>query len=267
MYFPGGKMNFKAGLLLLVTLFATTSVSQAADLIYKGKAPQINLEKSQSIVEEVTAPAGREEISWILRSEAGVKTVNEAIALKTRGLQFVRDIYDFEYLTSCPFTGPSEAYIKAVGDFIAQHVANYVYSVYDLNVLRVLEARAPHVTQAMTIKSAGLRIRMQIGDYLQLIPPSISNPSEAYKKAISEFTAKNISYVLDYYSPIYLIIEAEKFTITVADAMMVKRAGLVAVQNRHQLFELATYSVPNPSASYQQAVNAFVSENLNRFPY
>ena len=260
-------MNFKAALLLIVTFFSTASISQASDLIYKGKTPQLNFEKNQNVVDEITAPAGREEISWILRSEAGVKTVNEAIALKTRGLQFVRDIYDFEYLTSCPFAGPTEAYVKAVGDFIVQHVANYVYSVYDLNMLRVLESRAPHVNQAMAIKAAGLRLRMQIGDYLQLIPPSITNPSEAYTKAISEFTAKNISYVLDYYSPIYLIIEAEKFTTTVRDAMMVKRAGLVAVQNRQQLFELATYSVPNPSAAYQQAVNTFITENLNRFPY
>ena len=134
-------------------------------------------------------------------------------------------------------------------------------------MLRVLESRVPNVTQAMAVKSAGLRIHLQIGDYLQLIPPSANNPSEAYMKAISSFTAKNIASVLDYYSPIYLIVEAEKFTTLVSDAMIVKNAGLVAVRSRQDLFELAAYSVQSPSVAYQQAVNAFIRDNINRYPY
>lgn len=258
-------MNFKAAL-VLATIVSTISISQASDLIYKGVAPKMTAVREVSVDKDMPS-FGREEISYYLRAEAGVRTVNEAINLKTQGLQYVRDIYDFEYLTSCPFANPSDAYKSAVGDFIANHVGNYVYSTYDLNMLRVLESRVPTVNQAMAVKNAGLRIRMQISDYLQLIPPSVGNPSDAYKTAISSFTAKNISYVLDYYSQIYLIIEAEKFTTIVSDAMMVKNAGLVAVHNRQELFELAAYSVPNPSPAYQQAVNTFIRDNLNRYPY
>lgn len=265
MNFPGGIMNFKAAL-VLATIMSTLSISQAADLIYKGAAPKLIAVEEKSIDKDMPS-YGREEISYYLRAEAGVRTVNEAINLKTQGLQYVRDIYDFEYLTSCPFPNPSEAYTKAVGEFIVNYVGNYVYSAYDFNVLRSLEARVPNVNQAIAVKSAGLKVRMQIGDYLQLIPPSISNPSPAYLTAISSFTAKNISYALDYYSPIYLIIEAEKFTTIVSDAMLVKNAGLVAVHNRQELFQLAAYSVPNPSPAYQQAVNEFIRNNLNRYPY
>lgn len=258
-------MNFKISI-LLVAIFSTLSISNAADLIYKGAAPKFSVSKLESS-EKDAGQFGRQEIAWILRNEAGVRTVNEAINLKTQGLQYVRDIYDFEYLTSCPFPNPSDAYKVAVGDFIARFVGNYIYSTYDLGMLRVLESRAPNVNQAMAVKSAGLRIRLQISDYLQLIPPSISNPSEAYTKAISNFTAKNIASVLDYYSPIYLIVEAERFTTLVGDAMMVKNAGLVAVRSRQDLFELATYSVQNPSPAYQQAVNTFIRDNINRYPY
>lgn len=265
MNFPGGKMNFKA-VLVIVTILSTLSIAQSADLIYKGIAPKISDAKEMG-VDKNTPSFGREEISYYLRAEAGVRTVNEAINLKTQGLQYVRDIYDFEYLTSCPFANPSDAYKTAVGNFIASYVGNYVYSAYDFNMLRVLESRVPTVSQAMAVKNTGLRVRMQIGDYLQLIPPSIGNPSDAYKKAISTFTAQNISAVLDYYSQIYLIVEAEKFTITVSDAMMVKNAGLVSVHNRQELFQLAAYSVPNPSPAYQQAVNSFIRDNLNRYPY
>jgi hypothetical protein len=265
MNFPGGKMNFKAAL-VLATILSTLSIAQSADLIYKGAAPKIGAVKEMTVDKDMPS-YGREEISYYLRAEAGVRTVNEAINLKTQGLQYVRDIYDFEYLTSCPFPNPSDAYKTAVGDFIVRFVGNYVYSAYDFNMLRVLESRVPTVNQAMAVKSVGLRVRMQISDYLQLIPPSVGNPSAAYVKAISSFTAQNISAVLDYYSQIYLIVEAEKFTTTVGDAMMVKNAGLVSVHNREELFQLAAYSVPNPSPAYQQAVNNFIRDNLNRYPY
>lgn len=265
MNFPGGKMNFKT-ILALAIITSSFSITQAADLIYKGATPKISSNTDKNFNKNMPS-FGREEINYYLRAEAGVRTVNEAINLKTQGLRYVRDIFDFEYLTSCPFANPSDAYKVAVGDFIANYVGNYVYSTYDLNMLRVLESRVPNVNQAIAVKSAGLKIHMQISDYLQLIPPSVGNPSDAYKTAISNFTAKNISYVLDNYSPIYLIIEAEKFTTIVSDAMMVKNAGLVAVHSRQDLFELAAYSVPNPSPAYQRAVNDFIRNNLNRYPY
>lgn len=258
-------MNFKA-LLVLVTIMSTLSITEAADLIYKGAAPKITSSMEKN-VEKDAQSYGREEINYFLRLEAGVKTVNEAISLKTQALQYARDIYDFEYLTSCPFPNPSDAYKTAVGNFIANYVGNYVYSAYDFRALNVLEARVPTVNQAMAVKSAGLRVPMQISDFLQLVPPSIGNPSDAYKTAISNFTARNISYALNNYSQIYLIVEVERYTTIVNDAMMVKNAGLVAVHNRQELFQLATYSVQNPSPAYQQAVNNFIRDNINRYPY
>lgn len=258
-------MNFKAAL-VLATIMSTLSIAEAADLIYKGSAPKVATSVEKSIDKNAHS-FGREEISYFLRLEAGVRTVNEAISLKTQALQYARDIYDFEYLTSCPFASPSDAYKTAVGDFIANYVSNYVYSAYDFHTLRILESRVPTVNQAMAVKNAGLRVPMQISDYLQLVPPSIGNPSEAYKTAISSFTAKNISYALNNYSQIYLIVEVERYTTVVNDAMMVKHAGLIAVHNRQELFQLAAYSVPNPSPAYQQAVNNFIRENINRYPY
>lgn len=259
-------MKLKVITLLAVTLLSSLSLSNAADLIYRGKKP-VSLEVQGLTVDKNQENYGRAEITYLLNEEARVRTVSEAINLKTRGLQFVRDIYDFEYLTTTPFANPSDAYITAVGDFIMNYVGNYVYSVYDFNMLRVLESRVPNVKQAMAVKAAGLRVRMQIGDFLQLLPPSVANPSDAYKTAISNFTAQNIGYVLDYYSMPYLIVEAEKFTTTVADAMRVKNAGLVAVHSRQQLFELAAYSVPNPSSAYQTAVTNFIRDNINNYPY
>lgn len=257
-------MSFKKVIMLLVASFSL--LASAEELIYQGQVPEIDTEKNINQVREKFLSRNREEISYILQVESSVKTVQEAIDLKTRGLMYVQDISDFEYLTSCPFNNPSDAYKKSVGDFIASNVAKYVYSLYDLQILNILESRVSIVQQAIAIKSAAFNLRLQIQDFVRLIAPAINNPSDAYKTAISNFTAQNIRRVVDRYSPIYLILEAEKNVTTVSDAMAVKNAGLIAVRTERDLFELATYSVPNPSATYQQAVNDFLRNNIGKYP-
>lgn len=259
-------MNFIKTVSLMLTLaFSAITLADTKELIYTGKAAVV-APTDKSVRSDETLNLGREQISYLLQMEARVQTVNEALNLKTSGLQYVNNIFDFEYLTSCPFGSPSDAYKKAVGDFIARYAINYVTSRYDIPALNILESRVPTVTQAIAVKQAGMRIRLQIQDFVQLIPPSIANPSEAYTKAISNFIGQNIVYVVDYYSPIYLILSAERYTSLVGDAMAVKRAGLVAVRTQRDLFELASYTVANPSESYRQAVSAFLTENMPRYP-
>jgi hypothetical protein len=118
----------------------------------------------------------------------------------------------------------------------------------------------------MAIKQAALKANLQIQDFIRILPPGTSSPSDSYLSAISTFTAHNIGSVLSSYSPIYLINEAETYTRTVGEAMSVKNAGLIAVHNQNELFELSKFSVPNPSDSYRQAVNDFLRINLVRFP-
>lgn len=257
-------MNFKTTLITLTAVFST-SMTFAADLIYAGKTAEVKT-SNQVVSKEAHAILNSEQISYILGMEARVNTVGEALELKTRGLEYVENIYDFEYLTSCPFASPSDQYKTSVGDFIAKYTANYVYSVYDIQTLNILEARVPTVGQAMAVKAAGLVTNLEIQDFVRLVAPVVGNPSDAYKTAISTFTAKNIIYAVNRRSDIYYILEAEKFTLTVGDAMAVKNAGLQAVRTQRDLFLLATFSVGNPSEAYKQAVNNFLRDNLSRFP-
>ena len=207
-----------------------------------------------------------EQIRNILEIESRVQTVSEAIDLKTQGLNYVNNISEFEYLTSCPFSNPSSAYLEAVGNFISQYVERYVNSTYDLRVLSILEGRSTLVEQAMNIKRVGLRVATDIQAFLTLIPPAVANPSDAYNDAISAFVGDNVRYSLNYYSPIYMIVEAERYTKYVDHALNVKRAGLVAVHYQRDLMELARLAFPNPSDAYRQAVDNFLRENIGRYP-
>jgi len=208
----------------------------------------------------------RYQLARILEAEARVSTVRDALAIKTTGLQYVRDLSDFEFLAIVAIANPSPAYVTAVADFIAQYVARYTYYVSDVQYLRVLETRTHTVAQAMAVKRAGLKIAYDIETFLSILPFSVPTPSDAYKKEVSAFVAQNIAASLDYNSPIYLILEAETYALTVQHSMMVKNAGLVAVHSKADLLDLAQFGVTTPSDAYRLAVDAFIRDNIGRYP-
>ena len=258
-------MNFKS---LVIILAATLSIATAhsSDLAFKGQKAILKKSVLTRESESFDSRNGREQIAALLDVESRLQTVGEAIDLKTRGLVYVQDAFDFDYLTTYPFQSPSDSYKAAVEDFIAQYVARYVTSFMDIPALASIESRTLHVNQAMAVKNAGLRPFINIQDYLRLIQPVFKNPSDAYLTAISTFTATNITRVVDSFSPIYLFVEVEKSTRLVNEAMAVKNAGLVAVRTQNDLLELARYSVANPSQAYIQAVNDFLRLNISRYP-
>ena len=63
-----------------------------------------------------------------------------------------------------------------------------------------------------------------------------------------------------------MLIEIEKYTYYVNDAMAVKNAGLVAVHSKEDLIALSAFAQESPSVSYQQEVRAFIRNNISRFP-
>ncbi len=247
----------------------------AEELMYSGKKP-IDLFHNQisSFVErsDVTTSvdgvdrSGQIQIRNLLALESRLKTVGEAIEVKTKGLAYVYDSIDFDYLTSYAFANPSSAYVRAVGDFIAAHAEKFVRSSYDIYALRNLESRSIIVSNSMAVKKAGMLAPLNISDFVYLIQPAVSNPSSAYLDEISKFTAQYIQQVVDHNSSISEIIEAESMTLRVNEAMAVKNAGLVAVRNQSELFALAQSAFPNPSEAYLQAVNEFLKRNLLNFP-
>ncbi len=250
--------------IIVFSLFAGSAALADAPLhVGEFPIPAVDEEIAQLPALDVLS---RREIARVLEAESRTTTVSDAMAIKRSGLAYVRDISDFEYLCSFTTPRPSEAYRRAVGDFIASHVGRYVRGPYDMRYLRVLEARTQLVSQAMKVKTAGLVAVRSVHDFLELLPFSVSNPSEAYRVAVSSFVAQHVRSALDRYSPIYLIVEVEKFTKTVTDAMAVKNAGLVAVHSKSDLLDLARYSTNNPSAAYRQAVSNFIRANIDRFP-
>lgn len=208
----------------------------------------------------------REQIRYILEMERDVRTVDEAIRLKTQGLRYVESLMDFDYLCTLVIPNPSMAYREAVGAFIETHVGRYAYSYQDLQTLRMLEGKTYLVTQSMAVKREALRVAEGIHDFAYLVPPAVANPSDAYKQAIGQFVADHIYRMVDARSPIHMIVQVEGYTYLVSQSMAVKNAGLVAVYTQRQLHELAQYAFANPSEAYRQAVYRFVMENIDRYP-
>jgi hypothetical protein len=66
-------------------------------------------------------------------------------------------------------------------------------------------------------------------------------------------------------SSIELVLELEKQTLTVNQAIQVKRAGLAAVHDAAGFLQLTRIPDSNPSEAYQSAVSRFISENVGRY--
>lgn len=251
-------MNLKKFLLIGLLCFTaqqsnaqTTELSNDSAVTYSETRADANL---------------RPEISATLEAERRVSTVKDAIAIKETALVYVRDLADFEYLSSFTVSNPSDAYKNAVGDFIATYVARFTFQVWDLYYLNILEQRTVSVSQAISVKTAGLNVVTDIGQFLQILPFSVPTPSDTYRTQVSTFVANNIHRVLNYNSPIDQILQAEVYTKTVSDAMTVKNAGLIAVHSKYDLLRLAEYSVPTPSPTYRSAVETFIRDNIGRYP-
>ena len=205
-------------------------------------------------------------IREVLELESRAYTVGEAMRIKESGLVYVQDLSDFSYLAQTAISNPSEAYTNAVAEFIAQNVAGCVRDQWDLRYIPELEARTRLVGQAIRVKEAAMIAVRDIRDFLDILPFSVSNPSDAYKNSVGEFTATNASQVIDSYTSIYLIVDVERFTKTVGQAMRVKNAGLAAVRDRRDLYNLAEHAFANPSQAYIDAVERFIRENYYRYP-
>lgn len=253
--------------LLISALVFMSMGTHASELMFIGKAPisvrELDVEPTPVIT---PVESGKEDIKIYLELESRVKTVNEAMDLKNQALAYVKNLDDFVYLATFTVPNPSEAYITAVNEFVVRYAGNYFYSAGDLHLLKILESRVKTVQHAMAIRDIAFKVNLTVRDFLFILPPTLENPSDAYKVAIANFAAVNASRVIDEYTYIPLIIEIERFTKTVDQAMKVKNAGLVAVKTKRDLMELAKFSVETPSDAYKQAVNDFLRINISKFP-
>lgn len=257
------KHLLSAVILSTITTVSAFAIESAEQRIYTGSRPE-----SAFVADAASFKSARSQriIREILREEERARTVGEAMAVKRSGLRYVEDMADFELLSTFTVSSPSEAYQRAVAEFILDYVGAYVISPRDIPYIQSLETRILTVGGAIQLKVIGMQVVRREVDFLRLIQFSVRNPSDAYRRATSEFVADYVREALDRTSRIRLILEIEKFTMTVADAMRVKNAGLIAVYRRAELFELAEYTVSSPSDAYRRAVNEFISDNIGRYP-
>lgn len=248
-------------------ILASLTFANASELMFTGIAP-ITVRELDWEPTPVETPviSGKEDIKIYLELESRVRTVPEAIDLKNQALPFVKNLDDFVYLATYTVPRPSDAYVNAVSEFIVRHAGTFFYSASDLFFLRVLEAKIKTVPQAMAIRNIAFKAQLTVRDLLYILPPTVENPSAAYTDAIANFASANAARVIDQYTYIPLIVDIERFTKTVPQAMSVKNAGLVAVRTKRDLMELAQFSVATPSEAYKQAVNDFLRINISKYP-
>ncbi len=204
-------------------------------------------------------------IEQIIEIESKTQYVSESMAVKKSGLRYVNHIYDFALLARSAFASPSDSYKDALGNFIVEHLANYVRRSRDIRIVLELEGRTRLVSHTMAVKKIGLTVVDDFRDFSRLAVRAFSNPSDSYKVALGEFITENVAKFIRDYTPIADILDIEGRTHQVTQSMAVKTAGLVAVKHPLDFWKLAEYAFSNPSDSYKQAVRNFISEHSDRY--
>ncbi len=248
---------------------AISAMAQSHEVTHSGAVPVYANQAWESVLKEnPTRPptASQLQIARVLSVASQMQYVREAMNVKEAGLVYVANLADFDYLMTYTVENPSDAYITATAEFIARHVGDYIFSRADVPALIKLTERVQTVQQAMACKRAGLKVVNSARSFLEILPFGFSSPSDEYRSQVSTFVANNIRRFLGPKSSIAIIVEIEKYTVLVTEAMAVKNAGLVAVKSKTGLLELSQFAFENPTAAYQTAVSEFIKVNLSRYP-
>jgi len=201
------------------------------------------------------------QIRTILDLEARATTVPDAIRIKSQGLTFVRDIHDFEYLTSAPFKSPTHAYKEALGTFIINHLGSYLRSNDDLSLPR-FETRVGTVPQTVRVKEIALSVANDLQDFEQITRDPFSTSTDEYKVGRSSFIRRNISSYVRRGDSIETVLTIEGRCRTVEDAFVVKTAGLQAVTSIESYQRLVSSAFSNPYQAYTDRRKMFLARNI-----
>jgi hypothetical protein len=120
-------------------------------------------------------------------------TVQDAIAVKTAGLNAARNIHSFLRILPFSANNPSSAYRNAVSNFVAMNINKVLNR--GSHIAQILKAEAFTVTvnDAMQVKNAGLIAVGSKSELLDLATYSVPNPSSAYIRAVEGFIRDNIA--------------------------------------------------------------------------
>jgi len=125
-----------------------------------------------------------------------------------------------------------------------------------------LERRTTSVDQAMQVKRSGLMAATTLDDFLALASYAFSNPSDAYRAALSRFIAQNVASRITPVDDLSKLLVLEARTTTVDDAMAVKAAALVVVHDLPRFEMLTRNAFSNASDAYRAARSRFLVQNI-----
>lgn len=205
-------------------------------------------------------------LSQLLILEGRTKTIDHAIAVKRAGMAVVRSLSDFEVIARRAFSNPTDSYLEAQGEFIAANVGMALRHGGEISMLLELEGRSKSIVQARRVKEAGMMLVRRVEEFEHLTRRAFSNPSDSYVQMVSEFIVATVARAVYPDSDLAVVLTIEARVKTVDGAMLVKRAGLVAVHSREDLMKLARAAFSNPSQGYLTAVGNFIAQHAAGTP-
>lgn len=248
-----------AALLLVATAHAEDRATTGTPVpVYMAEEFDVRQQNFESL--NILSSAS-DQIRQILELESRATRVDEAIRIKTQGLQYVRDLEDFDHLCHIR-PNASDTYKEALGNFITSYLGNYLTHAADLHQLARFEARCTKVDQAFRVKELGLSVASSLDDFELVCRKAFHPGSDSYNERRAQFIAYRVGNFVRHGDRIETLLTLEGVTTKVDDAMSVKRAGLQAVTSIEDYERLVSPAFSNPSETYRSRRISFMVNHI-----
>jgi hypothetical protein len=188
-------------------------------------------------------------------------TVDQTMAVMKAGLKAVKSGDDFLKLLQWGFSNPSDAYKDAMRGFILNNISTAIRAGATIESINNIKMRVSGVADVISIMTAALPLVKSGDDFVKLTDFWMSNPSDAYKDAVSSFIDTHINVAINAGISIKQIGVLKRRMNEVNALMRVMSAALPLVQTASDFEKLTRYEVGAPSDFYRSKMAKFIAEH------
>ena len=197
-----------------------------------------------------------------------VHSIEASIDLQRRGLVLVKRPKDYIKLVTFSEKYPSDAYKKAMSDFIGETIDNFFSTNPSIKDIMLLQKEAvSHVEQNMLLSRRGISKVKKPSDFIDLVQFTVKNPSDSYKSAMNKFAIENMDVFFGQKRPptIYQMIKLKKYLPYVEGIEALMRRGAAVVKTADEYIKLMDPGVSYPSDHYMERIGKVVRDTLDQF--
>jgi hypothetical protein len=192
--------------------------------------------------------------------------ISAGVQVREWALPHVRSAQDLVNLSKIELSNPSPDYKKAVSDFASRQADRFVALKPNMKQFAEYKNAFADVDKIIEFQKKMLPLVRTPEDFIALTDYGVSNPSDPYKKAMSEFIAKHADVFARTKPSMKQFMQLKRNGLKfVDDIMTARKAMLGLVKTSQDYLDLMEFGVDNPSDGYKTEMSSFAKQHMDVF--